>query len=47
MSSKRNKRILVFAALLFFLLVIAATWDIMRRTSPPGSRKHLPNSILK
>ena len=46
-KNKRNKRILLFAGLIFTVLVILATWDIMRRTSPPGSKKHLPHSILK
>lgn len=46
-KNKRNKRILLFAGLIFTVLVIFATWDIMRRTSPPGSKKHLPHSILK
>lgn len=46
-KNKRNKRILLFAGVMFTVLVILATWDIMRRTSPPGSKKHLPHSILK
>jgi hypothetical protein len=46
-KNERNKRILLFAGLIFTVLVILATWDIMRRTSPPGSKKHLPHSILK
>jgi predicted nucleic acid-binding Zn ribbon protein len=46
-KNKRNKRILLFSGVIFTVLVILTTWDIMRRTSPPGSKKHLPHSILK
>jgi hypothetical protein len=46
-KNQRNKRILLFSGLIFIVLVLLATWDIMRRTSPPGSKKHLPHSILR
>jgi hypothetical protein len=46
-KNQRNKRILLAMGLAFTLFVVLATWDIMRRTSPPGSKKHLPHSILR
>ena len=46
-KNRRNKRILLVIGLAFTVFVVLATWDIMRRTSPPGSKKHLPHSILR
>lgn len=45
--SDRNKKILGIAALLFTILVILTTVDIMKRTTRPGAKKHLPAEILK
>lgn len=45
-ANGRNKKILLVAGAVFILAVVGATVDIMRRTSPPGSRKQLPARIL-
>jgi hypothetical protein len=46
-EQQRNKRILAILALVFLAAVIYTTYDIMSKTTHPGARKHLPNSILK
>lgn len=45
--NRRNKQILLALASLFLVFVLYTTWDIMSKTTHPGARKHLPNSILK
>jgi hypothetical protein len=46
-KNKRNKLILLVLGILFTAFVIYTTYDFMGRTTHPGARKHLPNSILK
>jgi hypothetical protein len=46
-KNKRNKLILFGIALLFTALSAWLMLDFMNRTSRPGSKKHLPTSILR
>jgi hypothetical protein len=46
-KNQRNKRLLLVAGLVFLAFVVYSTYDIMSRTTHPGAKKHLPNSILK
>lgn len=43
---KRSKKIFVIVGVLFVLGVCAVTYDIFTRTSLPGSKKYLKESIL-
>ncbi|GAB5522990.1 MAG: hypothetical protein Roseis2KO_08620 [Roseivirga sp.] len=43
---KRSKKIFVVVGVLFVLGVCAVTYDIFTRTSLPGSKKYLKESIL-
>lgn len=43
---KRSKKIFVVVGALFILGVCAVTYDIFTRTSLPGSKKYLKESIL-
>ncbi len=42
----RSKKIFIAVAILFFIGVVAVTVDISRKTTFPGSKKHLKESIL-
>ncbi len=42
---KRSKKIFVIVAVLFVLATIAVGYDISRKTSFPGSKKYLKESI--
>jgi hypothetical protein len=44
---RRKKLILLVLGILFTAFILYTTWDFMGRTTHPGARKHLPNSILK
>jgi hypothetical protein len=46
-KNKRNRLILFAIAIGFTIFVIITLIDIMGRTTRPGAKKHLPNSILK
>jgi hypothetical protein len=46
-SNRRNKIVLLVLGMLFTAFIVYTTWDFMGRTTHPGARKHLPNSILK
>ncbi|GEM_PF-2110763 len=43
---KRSKKIFVVVGVLFIVGVCVMTYDIFTRTSPPGSKKYLKESIL-
>ena len=43
---KRSKKIFLIVSALFFLLVIAVSIDISRKTSFPGSKKHLKENLI-
>lgn len=43
----RNKKIFAIAALVFFILLAYASYDISRRTTFPGSKAQLPERIGK
>jgi hypothetical protein len=45
MNQKTKKRIFLAISILFIAVCIGFTIDIFRKTSPPGSKKHLPESI--
>ena len=40
-----KKRILFIVAVLFTLLMVYLSYDIMSRTTRPGAKKHLPTEI--
>jgi hypothetical protein len=42
---KTSKKIFLFLSLLFFLGLMFVGYDISRRTTFPGSKKHLKESI--
>lgn len=42
----RSKKVFVIVAVLFFLGVVLVTIDISRKTTFPGSKKHLKESIM-
>ena len=42
----RSKKIFIAVAVLFLIGVVAVTVDISRKTTFPGSKKHLKESIL-
>lgn len=42
---KRSKKIFVVVGVLFITGVCVVTYDIFTRTSPPGSKKYLKESI--
>lgn len=46
-KNKRNKIILLLMGIGFLIFVLWTTYDIMRRTTRPGARKHLPHQILR
>lgn len=46
-KNQRNKTILLLVGILFIAFVIWTTYDIMSRTTRPGSKKHLPTQILR
>lgn len=43
---KRSKKIFVAVGAVFIIGVCFVTYDIFTRTSPPGSKKYLKESIL-
>ena len=43
---KRSKKIFVIVSLLFFVAVLVVGYDISRKTSFPGSKKYLKESIM-
>lgn len=43
----RSKRIFLFLAILFFILLFYASYDISRRTTFPGSKPQLKERIKK
>ncbi|MFY8033960.1 MAG: hypothetical protein ACOVMN_05535 [Flexibacteraceae bacterium] len=45
MTQQAKKRIFLIISILFIAVCIGFTIDIFRKTSPPGSKKHLPESI--
>jgi len=47
MTQKGKKRVFIAICVLFILVCIGFTVDIFRKTSPPGSKKHLPESLKK
>lgn len=43
---KKSKKLFVAFAIVFFLIVLVVGYDISRKTSFPGSKKYLKESIL-
>lgn len=43
----RNKKVFAVAAIVFFVLLAYASYDISRRTTFPGSKAQLPERIEK
>lgn len=43
---KRSKKVFLALAVVFFLIVLVVGYDISRKTSFPGSKKYLKESIL-
>lgn len=43
--SRKKKIVFWGIAIVFTLVMIGFTWDFMRKTTRPGSKKHLPESI--
>ena len=43
---KRSKKVFVIVSLLFFVAVLVVGYDISRKTSFPGSKKYLKESIM-
>lgn len=43
---KHSKKIFIIVSLLFFVAVLVVSYDISRKTSFPGSKKHLKESIM-
>ena len=44
-TQKQKKQVLGILALVFVLIMLYLTYDIMNRTTLPGKKKHLPTSI--
>jgi hypothetical protein len=42
-----KKQILFTIAILFTMVMVYFSYDIMSRTTRPGAKKHLPTSISK
>jgi len=45
MNQQGKKRIFIGISIAFIIVCILFTVDIFSRTSPPGSKKHLPESL--
>ena len=43
---KHSKKIFIIISLLFFVAVLVVSYDISRKTSFPGSKKYLKESIM-
>ena len=43
---KRSKKVFLALAIVFFVIVLVVGYDISRKTSFPGSKKYLKESIL-
>lgn len=43
---KHSKKIFIIVSLLFFVAVLVVSYDISRKTSFPGSKKYLKESIM-
>jgi hypothetical protein len=43
----KQKKILAILSVIFLLVVLVVTWDIMRKTTRPGAKKQLPTRMMR
>jgi preprotein translocase subunit SecG len=44
---KNSKKVFIFLAIIFFIILLFLSWDISRRTTFPGSRPQLKERLEK